>query len=172
MKKNILLLSFLSQFGCASSASVQTGITWSSEPPKAEKDKDRLNFKPRTSVDSLEELTEFLNDQMNEDQMSVVISFFEPAKIKAQSKSYLKFLRAGGAPNNSMVAFALCTNFDTARTLKIPAPLPVSVFFSPAANEVPGLFEMRQAKFFEDGQVFLGASAFENPCSQSSFLLN
>jgi hypothetical protein len=53
-----------------------------------------------------------------------------------------------------MIAFALSTDFDTARALRIPPPLPRSVAFSPAPGE-NFKFEMRQAKFFENGQVFL-----------------
>ena len=113
-------------------------------------------------MSSLQELSGFLQDQLANDEMSVVISFFEPAQINAQSASYLKYLRAGGAAVNSMVAFALSTSFDTALSLRIPAPLPVSVFFSPVScdDKAPGTctqqeFEMRRAKFFEDGQVFL-----------------
>lgn len=142
---------------------------------------DRLNFKPRTQVLSLTELARFLDDQMIKDEMSVVVSFFENSQIVNREDSYLSYLSAGGVPQNckctvhvsfitiyfntiiihisfymfiAMVAFALCTDFDTARALKIPPPLPRSVAFSPSPGE-SFKFEMRQAKFFENGQVFL-----------------
>jgi hypothetical protein len=51
-----------------------------------------------------------------------------------------------------MYAFALCTDLDVPRALKVPPPLPRTVAFSPSPN-APGQFEMRQAKFFNDGQV-------------------
>jgi hypothetical protein len=88
----------------ASAATVKTGITWSSEKlDEADLNSDRLNFKPRTSVASLDELGHFLHDQLAKDEMSVVISFFEPEAIKNQAGSYKKYLRAGGIAQNSMV---------------------------------------------------------------------
>jgi len=63
-----------------------------------------------------------------------------------------------------MMTFALCTDFDLARALKIPPPLPRTVQFSPAtvdkdldtaSGTLGKRFEMRQAKFFASGQVFL-----------------
>eukprot|EP00614_Pseudopedinella_elastica_P000841 CAMPEP_0172597106 /NCGR_PEP_ID=MMETSP1068-20121228/17054_1 /TAXON_ID=35684 /ORGANISM="Pseudopedinella elastica, Strain CCMP716" /LENGTH=207 /DNA_ID=CAMNT_0013396473 /DNA_START=46 /DNA_END=669 /DNA_ORIENTATION=+ len=134
---------------------VTTGITWDSpETEDGELETDRLNFKSRTTVQSLAELERFLNDQLIKDEMSVVVSFFEQDQIINQHPGYLKFLRAGGIPENAMMAFGLCTEFKVARALKIPPPLPRTVYFSPKEDH-PGEFEMRQAKFFESGQVFL-----------------
>jgi len=134
---------------------VSTGITWDSpETADEQQESDRLNFKPRTTISSLPELERFLNDQLTKDEMAVVVSFFEEDQIKNQHPGYLKYLSAGGIPQNAMMAFALCTEFKVPRALKIPPPLPRTVFFSPKEGH-PGEFEMRQAKFFEGGQVFL-----------------
>jgi len=53
---------------------------------------------------------------------------------------------------NAMMAFALCSSFEVAGALKIPPPLPRTVQFSPKPDS-PGYYEMRQAKFFQDGSV-------------------
>jgi len=133
---------------------VSTGVTWDSSRDDEMLDQDRLNFKPRTQITSLVELALFLDDQALKDEMSVVVSFFEMSQIENREESYLRYLSAGGIPQNSMVSFALCTDLDVPRSLKVPPPLPRSVSFSPAPGE-NFLFEMRQAKFFEDGQIFL-----------------
>ena len=52
----------------------------------------------------------------------------------------------------AMMGFALCTSFELAGALRIPPPLPRTVQFSPSPKG-NGMYEMRQAKFFEDGQV-------------------
>jgi hypothetical protein len=59
--------------------------------------------------------------------MSVIVSFFEEDMIKNRKESYLTYLRAGGAPQNAMMAFALCTDLDLPRALRIPPPLPRTV---------------------------------------------
>jgi hypothetical protein len=65
-----------------------------------------------------------------------------------------------------MLAFALCASFDVARALKVPPPLPRTVAFSPKPD-APGYFEMRQAKFFQDGTVKGGnAVSRMNPFSR------
>jgi len=63
-------------------------------------EKDKLNFKPRTSVRSLAELERLLRDQLVKDEMSVVVSFFEPEQISRNDASYLQYLRAGGIREN------------------------------------------------------------------------
>ena len=70
---------------------------------------DRLNFKPRTTVTSMAELDRFLNDQLVKDEMSVIVSFFEPDQLRRREPAYLNYLKAGGIPQNAMMAFALCT---------------------------------------------------------------
>jgi len=141
----------------SSGVQITTGITWDSEKQDIEADgsaTDKQQFKPRTSVSSLAELERFLHDQLVKDEMSVIVSFFEEEMIQGRKDAYLTYLRAGGVPQNAMMAFALCTDLDLPRALHIPAPLPRTVAFSPVEG-VPGRFEMRQAKFFDDGQVFL-----------------
>ncbi len=53
-----------------------------------------------------------------------------------------------------MYAFALCTDLDVPRAFKVPPPLPRTVAFTPSPD-APGQFDMRQAKFFNEGQVLI-----------------